>query len=138
MENSKSVLKEQLPVFLAELLLCGIMVGVFAAIGRFSTGVLLGASIGTAVSLLNHLVLILSLLRAERSDTPQGGQLRAQGSMLLRFLIMIGVLVLALKFLHTEPFATLLPLILMRIALFVGGLFVKKSAVPEERRENDL
>ncbi len=137
MENSRSVLKEQLPVFLAEVLLCGAMVGLYAAIGRLATGVLLGAGIGTTVSLLNHLALILSLLRAEKSDTPQGGQLRAQGNMLLRFLLMIGILVLALKFLDTDPIATLLPLVLMRIALFVGGLFVKKSTIPEERRENE-
>ena len=98
-------------------------------IGRFSKAVLIGAVIGTAVSLLNHLGLILSLLRAEQDENTQKGQLKAQGSMMLRFLIMIGVLVLALKFLETDPIATLLPLILMRLALFLGGLVIKNRPV---------
>ena len=52
--------------------------------------------------------------------------------MLLRFLLMVGILVLALKFLHTDPIATLLALILMRIALFIGGLFMKNPQKKEE------
>lgn len=129
MENSKATIREQLPVFLAQILLCAVMVGVYAVIGRISTGVLIGAAVGTAVSLLNHLGLILSLLRAEKNDDLQKGQLKAQGSMMLRFLLMIGVLILALKYLETDPIATLLPLILMRIALFLGGLLIKHRPV---------
>ncbi len=129
MENRNATIREQLPVFLAQVLLCGAMVGVYAMIGRFSKAVLIGAVIGTAVSLLNHLGLILSLLRAEQDENTQKGQLKAQGSMMLRFLIMIGVLVLALKFLETDPIATLLPLILMRLALFLGGLVIKNRPV---------
>ncbi len=127
MESSKAVFREQLPVFLAELLLCGTMIGVYAGLGRLTGAVLLGGSIGTLVALGNHLALILSVLRAEGSDSPAKGQLKAQGNMLLRFLLMAGLLVLSLKFLETDPIATLLPLILMRIALFVGGLFIKNK-----------
>lgn len=133
MENSKATIGKQLPVFLAELLLCGAMVGVYALLRRLTAGVLLGAGIGTAVAMLNHLALILSLLRAEQSDSPEKGQLKAQGSMLLRFLVMVGILVLALKVLDTDPIATLLPLILMRIALFAGGLFLKNPTTPKDK-----
>lgn len=129
MENRKATVAEQLPVFLTQLLLCGAMVGVYALLGTVSKAVLIGAAVGTAVSLLNHLGLVLSLLRAEENDDPQKGQLKAQGSMILRFLLMIGVLVFALKFLETDPIATLLPLILMRIALFLGGLMIKNHPV---------
>ena len=129
MENRNATIREQIPVFAAQFLLCCAMVGVFALIGKFSKAVLIGACIGTAVSLLNHLGLILALLRAENDENPQKGQLKAQGAMMLRFLIMIGVLVLALKFLKTDPFATLIPLVLMRIALFLGGLLIKNRAV---------
>ncbi len=129
MENRKITIREQIPVFLAQVLLCGAMVGVYAILDRLTVAVLLGAGVGTAVSLLNHLALILSLLRVEQSDSPAKGQLKAQGSMMLRFLLMIGVLVLALKLWETDPIATLLPLILMRIALFLGGLLIKKQPV---------
>lgn len=129
MENHKATFREQYPVFLAQILLCVAMVGVYAILGRLNQAVIIGAAIGTAVSLLNHFGLILSLLRAEEQENPQRGQLNAQGSMMLRFLLMIGVLVLALKFLETDPIATLLPLILMRIALFVGGMLIKNRPV---------
>lgn len=129
MESRKKTIGQQLPVFLSQIFLCGAMVGVYAVMSRLTTAVLLGACIGTAVSLLNHLALILSILRAEDSDDPAKGQLKAQGNMMLRFLLMIGILVLALKLWKTDPIATLLPLILMRIALFIGGLLIKNHPV---------
>lgn len=129
MENRKITIREQLPVFLSQFLLCVAMVGVYAILNRLTWAVLVGAGIGTAVSLLNHLALIISVLRAEQSDSPAKGQLKAQGNMMLRFLLMIGILVLALKLWETDPIATLLPLILMRIALFIGGLLIKNHPV---------
>ena len=131
MGKAKTTIKGQIPVFLAQLLLCGAMVGVYGVLKKLTGPVLLGAGIGTTVSLLNHLTLILSLAQAENSDSPAKGQLKAQGSMILRFLLMIGILVLALKFLETDPIATLLPLILMRIALFLGGLRIKNLPVDD-------
>ena len=139
MENPKSTIREQFPVFLAQLLLCLAMVGVYAAIGKLTEAVLVGAAIGGAVSLLNHLALIFSLLSAERSDTPEKGQLKAQGNLMVRMLLMVGILVLALKFLQTDPIATLLPMILMRIALFIGGLFIKnRNTSATEGGKSDL
>ena len=125
MNHLKTTIKAQLPVFLAQIFLCLAMVGVYGLLGRLNPAVLLGAAIGMVVSLLNHLGLIFSLLSAEDSDSPARGQLKAQGNLLLRMLLMVGALVLALKVFQTDPIATLLPLILMRIALFVGGLLMK-------------
>ena len=135
MEIRKTTIREQLPVFLAQVLLCGAMVGIYALLGRLNGRVLLGAAVGTAVSLGNHLTLILSLLRAENSDSPEKGQLKAQGTLLLRLLLMVGILVLALKLLQTDPIATLIPLILMRIALFLGGLLIKNRHSQEGGKE---
>ncbi len=123
----KTTARQQLPVFLAQFLLCVAMVLVFAVIGKFSKEVWQGALAGMLVSMLNHLSLILSLLQAEKCETPEKGQLKARGNYILRMLLMVGLLVLALKFLGTDPIATLLPLILMRIALFIGGLMIKKE-----------
>ena len=123
----KTTVRQQLPVFLAQFLLCAVMVTVFAVIGKFSKEVWRGTLVGMLVSMLNHLSLILSLLQAEKCETPEKGQLKARGNYILRMLLMVGLLVLALKFLGTDPIATLLPLILMRIALFIGGMMIKKE-----------
>ena len=132
MENRNTTIREQLPVFLAQGLLCLAMVGVYALLGRLNRAVILGAAVGTVVSLLNHLALILSLLGAESSESAQKGQLKAQGNFLLRMLLMIAALVLALKLGKTDPIATLLPLILMRIALFLGGLMINRKGAKKE------
>ncbi len=131
-ENSKTALREQLPIYLAELALTGVMIGVYALLGRLNAAVLMGAAIGAAVAIANHVAMLFAVLKAMQSESPQKGQLKMQGSYLLRMLLMVAVFVAALKFLKTEPIATLLPLILMRIALFVGGLMMKdKEGKPE-------
>lgn len=133
MRNRKDAFRGQIPVFLSELLLCAAMLGIFALIGRVSKPIFLGAVIGCGVAMLNHLALILSVLHAEICESPTKGQLKAQGYMLLRMLLMVVLLVFAMKYLKTNPIATLLPLLLMRGALFLGGVFIKKIAVSTEK-----
>ena len=127
-EVNKITFRTQLPVYLAQLALCGAMVGIFALIGKLSSDVIFGALLGTAASLLNYTVMILSLLRAEKSETPEQGQMKARANYILRMIVLLIVLVLALKFGPFDPLATLLPLILMRLSLFIGGLLIKKGA----------
>ncbi len=127
METRKTALRQQMPVFLAQFLLCGAMVGIYGIIGKFSLMVLYGALAGMLVSMLNHVGLIFSVLDAENCDSPEKGQLKVRGSYLLRMLMMVGLLILALKFVGTDPIATLLPLILMRLALYIGGMIMKKE-----------
>ena len=64
MENRKITIREQLPVFLSQLLLCVAMVGIYAALNRLTWAVLVGAGIGTAVSLLNQ-----EIAKAGRDET---------------------------------------------------------------------
>ena len=126
-ENSNAALKEQIPFYLAELALTAAMLGVYAILGKLTTAVLWGAAIGAGVCILNHVTMVFSVLKAIESDSPQKGQLKMQGNYILRMLVLIAVFVLALKFLKTDPIATVLPLVLMRIALFIGGLIMKKG-----------
>lgn len=119
--------RAQFPVFASQLLLCGAMVGVYAIIDRLAPDVIWGAILGASASLLNYLVMILSLLRAAKSESPEKAQLKARGNYILRMLILTGGLVVALKFGPFDPLATLLPLILMRLALFIGGLMIQKG-----------
>ena len=126
-EIDRITIRSQAPVFLAQLILCGAMVGVFALVGKFSQQVIFGAILGAAASLLNYLVMILSLLKAEKSESPEKAQLKARGNYILRMLVLIVGLVVALKFGPFDPLATLLPLILMRVSLFIGGLMIQKG-----------
>lgn len=126
-EIDRLTLRAQAPVFISQLLLCAAMVGVYAIIGKMTMNVVFGAILGASASLLNYLVMVLSLLRAAKSETPEKAQLKARGNYMLRMLVLIVGLVVALKFGPFDPLATLLPLILMRIALFIGGLMIRKG-----------
>ena len=122
------------PIFPAEILLSGVMLGVYAVIGRWSMKILWSAALGTGLVLLNFAVMIFSLILAERTSSPARGQLVARGNFVLRMIVLIVVLVLALKSGNFDPLATLLPLCFMRIALFSGTLIKKKKT--NNRGEN--
>lgn len=122
----RTTIREMWLIFPAELLLSGIMLGIYAIAGRWSLKILYSAGLGTGLVLLNFVVLIFSLIRAERYD-PVKGQLAARGSLMLRMIVLILVLVFALKTGKFDPLSTLLPLCFMRIALFAGTLCKKKK-----------
>ena len=73
-EIDRLTLRAQVPIFLSQLGLCAAMVGVFAILGRLTDKVIFGAILGAAASLLNYLVMIFSLLRAEKSESPEKAQ----------------------------------------------------------------
>ena len=123
------ILREFLPVLVTEVVLSGLMLLVYALIGRWSVKVLLGGLLGTAAELLNFTVMTFSLLRAEQAETPQKGQLAAKGNYLLRMAVLLAVLIGALITGYFDPLATLLPLCFMRIALFAANLKRTKKEV---------
>lgn len=125
--NPVEVLREFLPVFVTELVLTGLMLAVYAALGRWSMKVLLGGLLGAAAVLVNFAAMTFSLLRAEQAETPQKGQLASRGNYLLRSVILLAVLVGALASDLFDPVATLLPLCFMRLALFAGNFRRKKK-----------
>lgn len=116
------ILRQFLPVLVTEMLLTGLMLLVYALIGRWSVKVLLGGLLGMTAELLNFTAMTLSLLRAEQAETPAKGQLAAKGNYILRMIVLLAVLVGALVTGYFDPLATLLPLCFMRIALFAANL----------------
>ena len=89
--------RDILPVMLGELLLTGMMLGVYALIGRFSAKVLWGALLGAGAVLLNFSVMIFALLKAEKRGSPEKGQLYVKATYALRMLLLAAVLIVALK-----------------------------------------
>lgn len=125
----RETLRAFLPVMAAEVVMSGIMVGVYALCGRCDARVVLGALIGTGVILLNFAAMIVTLSRAA-ADDPARGQLRARAGSSVRLLVMFVILALVLKTGRFAPLATVLPLCFMRLALFIPQLLAggKKGA----------
>lgn len=125
-------LRELLPTFLAEIVLTGVMLGIYALCGSCKKPILLGAALGGGVSLLNFFFLIVGVLRAARNENPLAAQLTARVFYVLRTVAVLIALVIALKSARFDPVATLLPLCFMRIALFAAGLMRKKKSRKEQ------
>ncbi|MGN1306627.1 MAG: ATP synthase subunit I [Faecousia sp.] len=119
--------RDILPVMLGELLLTGIMLGVYALIGRFSAKVLWGALLGAGAVLLNFSVMIFALLKAEKRGSPEKGQLYVKATYALRMFLLAVVLIVALKTKVFDPLATALPLCFQPIAVWLYELFRKKG-----------
>ena len=117
--------RDVFPVMLGELLLTGLMLAVYALIGRFSLKVLWSAALGAGAVLLNFTVMILALLQAEKRGSPEKGQLYVRATYALRLVLLAAVLILALKSKVFDPLATALPLCFQPIAVWLVELFRK-------------
>ncbi|MBR6744089.1 MAG: hypothetical protein IKM00_02585 [Clostridia bacterium] len=147
MQKNNMPLWEIAALTVGELLVSLAIVGVYLLLDKFSYAVIGGCLLGSAVTVLNFVILSVSLNRAldrvmeSKGETAmseeeaerfarenQAALQRAQaGSYLLRQVLMLGVLVCA--FLLDGWFdviATLIPLLMFRPLLTVCGLWKKK------------
>ena len=125
-----SILFQVLPVLIGQLLLSALMVGVFAALGYFDTGVVYGAAAGALIATLNHLVLVFGVVaasdKAEKQDV-KGGQALVQISYTGRLIVLFLILVLCAKSGVFNLLALVLPLAFTRPILTVAEFFKKKG-----------
>ena len=117
--------RDVFPVMLGELLLTGVMLAIYALIGRFSLKVLWSAALGAGAVLLTFTVMILALLQAEKRGSPEKGQLYVRATYALRLVLLAVVLILALKSKVFDPLAAALPLCFQPIAVWLFELFRK-------------
>ena len=130
MSKPKYILFQVLPVLIGQLLLSALMVGVFAALGYFDTGVVYGAAAGALIATLNHLVLVFGVVaasdKAEKQDV-KGGQALVQISYIGRLIVLFLILVLCAKSGVFNLLALVLPLASTRPILTVAEFFKKKG-----------
>lgn len=121
-------LRSMLPILLTVPVMSGIMIGIYALLGKLTAQVLLGALLGTVAALLNFTVMTFSVIKAEDAESPEKGALQVRGNYTLRMIVLAVVLILALKTKRFDPVTTVLPLCFTRIAIFLSELFRKKEA----------
>lgn len=120
-------LRSMLPILLTVPVMSGIMIGIYALLGKLTAQVLLGALLGTVAALLNFTVMTFSVIKAEDAESPEKGALQVRGNYTLRMIVLAVVLILALKTKRFDPVTTVLPLCFTRIAIFLSELFRKKE-----------
>ena len=129
--ETDTTLRSLLLVALGQLLLSGLMLGVYFAIGHFEMKILYSVAAGTGLSLLNFGVMGFFLLRASKAENPAKAKLYAGGTYGLRMVALLVILVILLKTGHFDPLATLIPLCFIRISIFITEFFRRKGAKPE-------
>lgn len=126
-QGENTSLRTVLWVAAAELILCGLMLGIYALVGHFSLRVLYSTAVGAGLSLLNFAVMTFFLYKAEHSESMEKAQLYARGTYGLRMLLLAVALIFLLKTGAFEVLATLLPLCFVRISIYLVELLRKKG-----------
>ena len=129
MDSKKIVLQETAYMIIGQLALSAIMVGIFAALGKYNLAVLLSALAGSLVITGNHFFMAitvnLAIDRAARGEVEQA-QKMVRLSSVVRLLAMGGLLFLGIK-LGANVLALVLPLAFSRPILMVAEFFRKKG-----------
>ena len=129
MDSRKIVFKETAIIAIGELILSGIMVGIFAALGHFQWNVLWGALAGSAVMIANYFFMAVTVSlaadRAQQGDVEQAKKM-VQLSSVGRLIAMGLVLFLGIK-LGANVIALVLPLAFARPILMLAEFFRKKG-----------
>lgn len=130
MDSRKIVFKETAIVAVGEVICTGIMLGVFALLGKFDTSVLLGGIVGSLLAIANFLFMAigasLAADKAENQDV-KGGKAMIQSSFMLRLLVLFVILFACAKSGYFNAIALVLPLVFVRPSLSVGEFFRKKG-----------
>lgn len=145
MQKKNMPVSEILFLTLGEIAVSAVTAAVYFLLGRFSYEVVTGALLGSAVTVFNFVFLSVSVNRAIDRVMAQKGnkemteeeaaafaaehqaviQRAAQGSYVIRQLLMLGALVLAFLSGWFDVLATLIPLLMFRPLISVHGLLKK-------------
>ena len=148
MQKKNFPIAEIFALVIGEMIISLIVSGVYLVLNKFHISVIAGSLLGSAVAILNFVILSVSVNRAIDKAMAERGtgemteeeaaafaqkngaavQRAAQGSYLIRQILMLGVLVGA--FLLDGWFdviATIVPLLMFRPLLSICGLMKKKS-----------
>jgi len=127
--QNKDVLKQILRVFLGELVLILLMLGVYLLLDKFSARVLLGAVLGGLLAIGNFVALSIAVSlaadRAQRTGDAKRAQLSLQGGTLLRLLVLAGLYIVILKSGKCDILASILPLAFVQVSITLTEFFRK-------------
>ena len=129
MDSRKIVLQETAMIGIGELICSGIMVGVFAAFGKFSLAVLFSALAGSIIMTANYFFMAVTVSlaadKAEKGEVEQGKKMISLSSAVR--LILLGILLFAGIKLGGNVIALALPLVFARPILMLSEFFRKKG-----------
>ncbi len=130
MDSRKIVYRETGIIALGEVLLTGVMYGVFALLGKFDLSVLLGGIVGCLVTIGNFFFMaVTATLAADRAENQdvEGGKKLLRASQTYRLLAMAGILLVCAISKKFNLIALVVPLLFVRPILLLSEFFRKKG-----------
>lgn len=130
MKDTNSIWRELLIVAVGEAVCVGLMLAVFALLGRLDQQVTLGGVIGGVLAMGNFALTAVGVAIASTKAAQQdvkGAQGSMARSMMIRYLLLILVLVLVARSKSVNVLALVLPLLFVRPLLTIGEFFRKKG-----------
>lgn len=119
-----TIQKETIYIALGVLLMSVLMQAVFLIIGRWDYTVLLGNLLGGGISVLNFLLMGLSVQRAVKLDE-KGARSVVRTSQSLRMVLVFAVVAVGAALPCFNPWAVVIPILFPRIAIAARPLFNK-------------
>ena len=130
MDSRKYVLKETAIVAIGQALCVGVMIGIFALLGKFDTSVWLGGIAGGVLAAANFFFMAISASVAADKAVAQdvkGGQLTMRLSYMARLAVIFIILFALVKSGLCNVITAVLPLAFTRPVLFVAEFFRKSG-----------
>ena len=128
MDSRKYVLKQTAFIAIGQAVCVAAMVGIYALLNKFNTGVIWGGIVGAVVAVLNFLFMAIGALMAADKAADQNvkaGQAIVRNSMILRLALMAVVLIAFAKSGICDVLALVLPLVFTRPILMLVEFFGK-------------
>ena len=129
MEDKKFVKRETLAIAVGEMLLVGVMIAVFAVIGKFDWTVLVGGVFGGCLTILNFYIMALNAVaasdKAVKNDVT-GGKSLMHFSYIARYAVIFVVLCVLAVTKVGHPIACALPLVFIQPVIYAREFFKKK------------
>ena len=129
--NDGGVRRMLLTFAAAELVCSGLMVGVFALLGKYTPQVAVGAAAGSVLAAANFAALSIGVENSvevfDREGNPAGAKLSVQLSSSVRLLVMAAVIFVLLKAGVGEPVSMILPLLFTRVGTWAIGRAAKEK-----------
>ena len=130
MDSRKIVFKETAVVAIGEIICVGLMLAVFAMLGKFDSTVLLGGIIGGVLTVANFFFMAvgtsLAADKAENQDV-KGGQAVIKSSYMLRMIALFVLMFACVRSGLCNVIALVVPLVFVRPVLTIGEFFRKKG-----------
>ena len=132
MDSRKFVLHETAIVALGQLLCTGVMIGIFALLGKFSQPVWIGGIAGALLATANFFFMAIAASVASEKAVTQdvkGGQLIMRLSYMVRLAVLFILLFALVKSGVCNVLTAVLPLLFTRPILFVAEFFRKSGEI---------